>query len=180
MLFFVITDLWSTHYGSWVLIVLHLRLLMILIIWSLCWPLYLPIKKTVLLKYRYWKASRAGDADIGPVITLLNPNAVKPRQYALMRLLANWCPKSMITHTNMLSEKKVLDEGVGFDKSIYLPRRGEMSRRLLSRRRAASSKPQSHWWYTVSRLQSLKLLTCAYSSALSHMKQSHVKAYVWT
>jgi hypothetical protein len=35
------------------------------------------------------KASRAGDADIGPVITSFNPNAVKPRQYAMMQLLAN-------------------------------------------------------------------------------------------
>jgi hypothetical protein len=35
------------------------------------------------------KASHAGDADIGPVTTPLNPNAVKPRQYAIMRLLAN-------------------------------------------------------------------------------------------
>jgi hypothetical protein len=35
------------------------------------------------------KASRAGDADIGPVTTPFNPNAVKPRQYAMMRLLAN-------------------------------------------------------------------------------------------
>jgi hypothetical protein len=35
------------------------------------------------------KASRAGDADIGPVTTPFHPNAVKPRQYAMMRLQAN-------------------------------------------------------------------------------------------
>ena len=35
------------------------------------------------------KASRAGDANIGPVITPLNPNADNTRQYVMMRLLAN-------------------------------------------------------------------------------------------
>jgi hypothetical protein len=35
------------------------------------------------------KASCAGDADMGPVITPLNPNAVKTQQFAMVRLLAN-------------------------------------------------------------------------------------------
>jgi hypothetical protein len=75
-------------------------------------------KEDCVVEVPILKASRAGDADIGPVITPLNPNVVKPRQYDMMRLLANRCPKSMITHTNMLSEKEAPDDGVGFDKSI--------------------------------------------------------------
>jgi hypothetical protein len=46
-------------------------------------------KKDRVVEVPELKASHAGDADIGPVIMPLNPNAVKPRQYAMMRLLAN-------------------------------------------------------------------------------------------